>query len=34
MHALSDYMKQRHEGKDPVFRAKNIGLKEQTDYWN
>ena len=34
MHALSDYMKQRHEGKNPVFRAKNIGLKEQTDYWN
>ena len=34
MHALSDYMKQRHEGKDPVVQAKNIGLKEQTDYWN
>ena len=34
MHALSDYMKQRREGRDPVFKAKNIALKEKTDYWN
>lgn len=34
MRALSDYMKQRREGRDPVFKAKNIALKEKTDYWN
>ena len=33
MRALSDYMKQRREGRDPVFKAKNIALKEKTDYW-
>ncbi len=32
--ALNDYVKQRKEGKEPVFIAKNIGLKEKTDYWN
>ena len=32
--ALNDYIKQRKEGKDPVFIAKNIGIKEKTDYWN
>ena len=34
MRALSDYMKQRREGRNPVFKAKNIALKEKTDYWN
>jgi AGCS family alanine or glycine:cation symporter len=32
--ALKDYQKQRAEGKDPVFKAADIGLKEQTDFWN
>ena len=32
--ALNDYVKQRKEGKEPVFIAKNIGIKEETDYWN
>lgn len=32
--ALNDYMKQRKQGKDPVFKAASIGLKEKTDFWN
>lgn len=32
--ALNDYTRQRKEGKDPVFKAKNIGLPHETDYWN
>lgn len=32
--ALSDYIKQRKEGKNPVFKASSIGLKDQTDFWN
>ncbi len=32
--ALNDYIKQRKAGKEPVFIAKNIGIKEKTDYWN
>jgi len=32
--ALADYRKQRKEGKDPVFKAADIGLKEETDFWN
>ena len=32
--ALDDYVKQRKEGKEPVFKAKDIGLKQETDYWN
>ncbi len=31
--ALNDYVKQRKAGKEPVFIAKNIGIKEKTDYW-
>ena len=27
-------LQQRREGKNPVFRAADIGLKEKTDYWN
>ena len=30
---LNDYIAQRKEGKDPVFKASNIGLKG-TDFWN
>lgn len=31
---LNDYIRQRKEGKDPVFKANSIGLKEKTDFWN
>ncbi len=30
---LKDYTKQRKEGKDPVFKAKDIGIKENLDFW-
>ena len=30
---LNDYVKQRKEGKDPHFIAKDIGVKEETDFW-
>lgn len=32
--SLNDYIRQKKEGKDPVFRAKTIGLKDRTDFWN
>ena len=32
--ALKDYSKQRKEGKDPTFKAADIGLKDETDFWN
>lgn len=32
--ALNDYIAQKKEGKKPVFRASDIGLKEKTDFWN
>ena len=31
--ALGDYRRQKKEGKDPVFLAKNIDLPHQVDYW-
>jgi len=31
--ALDDYQKQRKQGKNPVFLAKNIDLPYDTDYW-
>ena len=34
MKTLSDYQKQRKAGKDPVFKASSIGLKQKTDFWN
>lgn len=33
LRALKDYEKQRKEGKEPVFYAKNINLPHETDYW-
>lgn len=30
--ALDDYMAQRRNGVNPVFKASNIGLKEKTDF--
>lgn len=32
--ALKDYEKQRKNGEEPVFKAKNIDLPHKTDYWN
>ena len=32
--ALDDYAKQKKQGKDPVFKAKNIDLPHETDFWN
>ena len=32
--ALRDYAAQRKTGRNPVFKAANIHLKEKTDYWN
>lgn len=32
--ALKDYEKQRKDGLEPVFKAKNIDLPHKTDYWN
>ncbi len=31
---LEDYVRQKKEGKDPVFKAKDIGIEENLDYWN
>lgn len=31
---MQDYVKQKKEGKDPVFKASDIGLKDKTDFWN
>lgn len=31
--ALADYKKQKKEGKNPVFSAKDIGITEELDYW-
>ncbi|GJM61354.1 alanine/glycine:cation symporter family protein [Persicobacter diffluens] len=31
--ALKDYRQQKKEGKDPVFRASNIGIKEGAECW-
>lgn len=31
---LDDYVKQKKAGKNPVFKASDIGLKEETDFWN
>ena len=32
--ALKDYRRQREAGKDPVFRAADIGLAGKTEFWN
>ncbi len=31
--ALADYKKQRKAGKSPTFRARDIGITEDLDYW-
>lgn len=30
---LDDYLSQKAQGKDPVFKAENIGLTEHVDCW-
>ncbi|MBQ9349267.1 MAG: alanine:cation symporter family protein [Oscillibacter sp.] len=32
--ALDDYIAQRDRGENPVFKAKNAGVKVPTDFWN
>ena len=32
--ALNDYVKQRKAGEDPVFKAADIGLEGQTEFWH
>ena len=32
--ALRDYITQRKAGQAPVFRSKEIGIREELDYWN
>lgn len=34
IHCMQDYFRQKAQGKNPVFRAKDIGLKTKTDFWN
>lgn len=31
--ALADYKKQKKEGRDPTFRARDIGIADELDYW-
>ena len=33
LRALRDFERQRKEGHEPVFRAKNIDLPHKVDYW-
>ena len=32
--ALKDYTTQRRAGHNPIYKARDVGLKEHTDYWN
>ena len=34
LRALKDYDRQRKQGIEPVFKAKNIDLPHEVDYWN
>ena len=33
LRALDDYVAQREAGKDPVFKASAVGIKQKLDYW-
>ena len=33
LRALRNYEEQRKEGKEPIFRAKDIDLPHNVDYW-
>ena len=30
---LRDYIRQKKEGQNPVFKARDIGLENKTDFW-
>ena len=34
MDCMNDYLAQRKAGKEPVFKASSINLKQKTDFWN
>lgn len=34
IHCMKDYITQRKSGKNPVFKAADIQLKDKTDFWN
>lgn len=34
LRALADYRRQKRAGLDPVFHAKDVGIKTELDYWN
>ncbi|MCF0215438.1 MAG: alanine:cation symporter family protein [Fibrobacteraceae bacterium] len=34
LRALDDYIKQKKEGKDPVFKYETVGITDKLDYWN
>ena len=34
LRGLEDYTEQKKAGKNPVFKAEHIGLKEKVDFWN
>lgn len=31
---MKDYIHQKKQGQDPIFKASDIGLKDKTDFWN
>ena len=33
MACLDDYCKQKKEGKNPVFKAKEAGIMDELEYW-
>ena len=33
VNCLDDYVKQKKAGKNPVFKASDINMKEDTDFW-
>lgn len=33
MKILKDYLKQKREGKDPIFKASDVGIEKDTKYW-
>ena len=34
LRCLEDYTEQKKAGKNPVFKAEHIELKEKVDFWN
>ena len=31
---LEDYLRQKRAGRDPVFRASDVGLENKTEFWH